>query len=188
MKNLLGSGAFGAVYEGRVKYEDNSNEIRVAVKTIMHSSPPTARAGLLSEIKVLSYLGKHDHIVNVVGAYTKAIKKGKLYLFLELCELGSLDKYLRGNMSSPCKENDADTKEEQHAVENYYKGLKAESGNGDDENFEDVVVAEYSGNRQTENQKMTFFQEDLYRWSREILNGMEFLASKNVMSILYKIL
>ncbi|ODM87641.1 Fibroblast growth factor receptor [Orchesella cincta] len=54
------------------------------------SSPLTAITGMVSEIEVMSHLGRHENIVNLVGIHTKSIRKGKIYLFLELCSLGSL--------------------------------------------------------------------------------------------------
>ncbi|ODM88474.1 Platelet-derived growth factor receptor beta [Orchesella cincta] len=74
---LLGSGTFGSVYRGRINcLLYGSGELEVAVKTTMPSSPSTAKTGMLYEIKVLSYLGRHDNIVNIHGAYTKGIKNG----------------------------------------------------------------------------------------------------------------
>lgn len=50
---------------------------------------------LLSEIKILSYLGSHERIVGLVGANTEQIHKGRLYVILNYCELGSLHDYLQ---------------------------------------------------------------------------------------------
>jgi len=93
----LGSGAFGAVYNGTIKSQRaSSGTLEVAVKTVNPScSDAVTMRSFLSEIKVMSHLGKHKHIVSILGAYTKELCKGKVYIFLELCSLGSLEKYLR---------------------------------------------------------------------------------------------
>ncbi|ODM90595.1 Receptor-type tyrosine-protein kinase FLT3 [Orchesella cincta] len=132
---VLGSGTFGIVYQGNVHRTTGEANIIVAVKTTQPSSPLTAITGMVSEIEVMSHLGRHDNIVNLVGIYTKSIRKGKIYLFLELCSLGSLDKYLRDKISMP------------------------------NEEFTSVSVS-----------------ADLYRWSCEISNAMDFLCLKRVLN------
>lgn len=49
----------------------------------------------LSEIKTLSYLDQHDNLVGFVGAHEGNRRLDKIYIFLELCELGSLHDILR---------------------------------------------------------------------------------------------
>lgn len=92
--DALGSGEFGKVYSGIVDTVDG--EIEVAVKT---TNPlkfhKTTIQGLLSEIKVLAYLGKHKNIIELLGANIGKLKFGRVLIFLELCELGSLEKHLR---------------------------------------------------------------------------------------------
>ncbi|CAJ0941787.1 unnamed protein product [Ranitomeya imitator] len=68
---ILGAGAFGKVVEatayGLFK-EDNA--LTVAVKMLKPSAHATEREALMSELKVLSYLGHHKNIVNLLGACT----------------------------------------------------------------------------------------------------------------------
>lgn len=37
---------------------------------------PTGIKGLLSEIKILGYLGKHENVVSLIGAHTQEIFEG----------------------------------------------------------------------------------------------------------------
>jgi len=72
---ILGKGAFGIVFEGTVHKKP------VAVKTLI----PTAAAkdslkSLVSELKLLSYIGYHENIVNLVGASSSDIRIGN-FLF-----------------------------------------------------------------------------------------------------------
>lgn len=72
---LLGSGAFGSVYQGRIDGLVND----VAFKMTRPDCPVSALRGLLSEIKILIYLGKHENIVSICGAYTAELSNGMLY-------------------------------------------------------------------------------------------------------------
>lgn len=49
--------------------------VEVAVKMCQPGSI-TALKGLLSEIKILSYLGKHENVVSLIGAHTDLISLG----------------------------------------------------------------------------------------------------------------
>ena len=87
---ILGSGAFGQVVKGKYKGQD------VAIKTI-DSSAMNAGAfrSLLSELKIMSCLGKHEQVMQLVGAITSNIKQGEVYLILEYCAHGSAIDYIR---------------------------------------------------------------------------------------------
>lgn len=69
---LLGFGAFGSVFKGRIDGLVND----VAFKMTRTDCPVTALRGLLSEIKILIYLGKHENIVSICGAYTAELSTG----------------------------------------------------------------------------------------------------------------
>lgn len=71
---LLGSGAFGSVYKGHIDGLVND----VAFKMTHPDCPISALKGLLSEIKILIYLGKHENIVSICGAYTSEIRNGNI--------------------------------------------------------------------------------------------------------------
>lgn len=135
--NCLGSGAFGKVYRGTVYREDV--EVNVAVKTIKdlpsrgNHGFVLALKGLLSEVKILSHIGNHNNIISLVGANTENLRKGQAYVFLELCDGGSLKAYLQAQKVS-------------------FEKLDPNLVN------------------------------DLRVWSGQILDGLEFLAYKNVSS------
>ncbi|CAL8121490.1 unnamed protein product [Orchesella dallaii] len=94
---LLGKGEFaGFVYKGKIKGHLND----VAFKRTTFSSKIFALRGLLSEIKILSYLGKHENVVSLCGAYTAELANGIVYVATELCSNGSLESYLQDNSDS----------------------------------------------------------------------------------------
>lgn len=70
---LLGSGAFGSVFKGKVKGASNP----VAVKVSRANCSANILKSLLSEIKILIYVGKHANVISIIGACTKDIGKGK---------------------------------------------------------------------------------------------------------------
>ncbi|KAJ8280075.1 hypothetical protein COCON_G00071410 [Conger conger] len=67
----LGSGAFGKVVEATAYGMSKADSVMtVAVKMLKPSAHATEKEALMSELKVLSYLGNHMNIVNLLGACT----------------------------------------------------------------------------------------------------------------------
>ncbi|TMS17630.1 Macrophage colony-stimulating factor 1 receptor 1 [Larimichthys crocea] len=69
---ILGAGAFGKVVEATAYGlgEEKENAMRVAVKMLKASAHSDEREALMSELKILSHLGHHKNIVNLLGACT----------------------------------------------------------------------------------------------------------------------
>lgn len=63
----------------------------VAVKTVLEHADETQRAEFLREIAILTKLGFHSHIVNLLGCVTTGQEK---YLVMELAEMNLLE-YVR---------------------------------------------------------------------------------------------
>ena len=75
----LGIGAFGVVLKGEA-YNIRRDETvtTVAVKKVRINDTETlCMQALVSELKVLIHIGNHMNIVNLLGACTKTITKGK---------------------------------------------------------------------------------------------------------------
>ena len=49
---------------------------------------------LMSELKIMIHLGRHLNIVNLLGACTKGLAKRELFVIVEYCRFGNLQKYL----------------------------------------------------------------------------------------------
>nr|KAF6452357.1 fms related receptor tyrosine kinase 3 [Molossus molossus] len=90
---VLGSGAFGKVMNATA-YGISKTEvsIQVAVKMLKEKADSSEREALMSELKMMTHLGNHENIVNLLGACTQS---GPVYLIFEYCCYGDLLNYLR---------------------------------------------------------------------------------------------
>ncbi|XP_019937957.2 platelet-derived growth factor receptor beta [Paralichthys olivaceus] len=91
----LGSGAFGRVVEATAYgLAHSQSSTKVAVKMLKSTARRSETQALMSELKIMSHLGPHLNIVNLLGACTK---HGPLYLVTEYCRYGDLVDYLHRN-------------------------------------------------------------------------------------------
>lgn len=138
--------------------ETSEGHVNVAIKTVKtglrvaKASLTSSLKGLMSEIKLLGFIGMHDNIVRLYGACTKNLKDGQLLVLLEFCENGSLLKYLHS-----IKPDDPT----EHVLEM------------EDDN------ARYK-NMKSKNSLDPELSKKFLKWSTDICNGMEYLASKGV--------
>ncbi|CAL8146760.1 unnamed protein product [Orchesella dallaii] len=87
---ILGEGNYGVVYKLTVSRFPNP----VAVKVPRSGCSKQAFQSHLSEIKIMSFIGENEHVIRFLGAYTREIHRGKVYIVTEHCEMGSLQSYL----------------------------------------------------------------------------------------------
>ncbi|KAM9328957.1 platelet-derived growth factor receptor alpha [Gastrophryne carolinensis] len=92
---ILGSGAFGKVVEGTAYGLNRSQPvIKVAVKMLKPTARSSEKQALMSELKIMTHLGPHLNIVNLLAACTKS---GPIYIITEYCFYGDLVNYLHKN-------------------------------------------------------------------------------------------
>uniref|UniRef100_A0A5G2QJF1 Platelet-derived growth factor receptor alpha n=1 Tax=Sus scrofa TaxID=9823 RepID=A0A5G2QJF1_PIG len=95
---ILGSGAFGKVVEGTAYGLSRSQPVmKVAVKMLKPTARSSEKQALMSELKIMTHLGPHLNIVNLLGACTKS---GPIYIITEYCFYGDLVNYLHKNRDS----------------------------------------------------------------------------------------
>lgn len=182
----LGRGAFGQVVEADAFGIDKTSTCKtVAVKMLKEGATDSEYRALMSELKILSHIGNHLNIVNLLGACTKP--GGPLMVIVEYCQFGNLSAYLRS------KRNDFvlyKTKSvryrqaRQHYVETP-RDLKrrldsiassqssASSGFAEEKSLSDVEEEEVE-----EVCKNQLGMEDLISYSFQVARGMEFMASR----------
>nr|BAI67804.1 vascular endothelial growth factor receptor [Idiosepius paradoxus] len=107
---ILGQGAFGRVVKAEaIGIQDGVDVTTVAVKMVKDCTDREQMQALLSELKILIHIGQHLNIVNLLGAVTKNIRYGELYVMVEYCSIGNLRNYLLRN-----KDNFVDTMEDEY--------------------------------------------------------------------------
>ncbi|XP_046456190.1 vascular endothelial growth factor receptor 2-like [Daphnia pulex] len=92
----LGAGCFGRVVKAEaVGVKDSEENVQtVAVKMIKSQTNVAALEALVSELKIMIYLGGHLNIVNLLGACTKTLVRRELFVIVEYCRFGNLQTYL----------------------------------------------------------------------------------------------
>jgi len=68
---IVGTGYFGSVYRATLR------GTIVAVKTARHRAERNLLLAFLGEIKTMSNLEEHPHVLSYAGAYTKQLYLGK---------------------------------------------------------------------------------------------------------------
>uniref|UniRef100_A0A8C6UJN2 Platelet-derived growth factor receptor alpha n=1 Tax=Neogobius melanostomus TaxID=47308 RepID=A0A8C6UJN2_9GOBI len=107
---ILGSGAFGKVVEGTAYGLSRSQPVmKVAVKMLKPTARSSEKQALMSELKIMTHLGPHLNIVNLLGACTKS---GPIYIITEYCFYGDLVNYLHKNRESFLSLNTEKTKKD----------------------------------------------------------------------------
>ncbi|KAA0708701.1 Platelet-derived growth factor receptor alpha [Triplophysa tibetana] len=100
---VLGSGAFGKVVEGTAYGLSRSQPVmKVAVKMLKPTARSSEKQALMSELKIMTHLGPHLNIVNLLGACTKT---GPIYIITEYCFYGDLVNYLHKNRDGFLSQN-----------------------------------------------------------------------------------
>ncbi|XP_026552384.1 macrophage colony-stimulating factor 1 receptor isoform X2 [Pseudonaja textilis] len=90
---VLGAGAFGKVIEATAfGLGKEDSVLKVAVKMLKSTAHTDEKEALMSELKIMSHLGHHENIVNLLGACTHG---GPVLVITEYCPFGDLLNFLR---------------------------------------------------------------------------------------------
>ncbi|XP_053559937.1 vascular endothelial growth factor receptor 2 [Bombina bombina] len=182
----LGRGAFGQVMEADAFGIDTTATCKtVAVKMLKDGATSSEHLALMSELKILSHIGHHLNVVNLLGACTKP--GGPLMVIVEYCRFGNLSAYLRSKRSEfvlyktkssryrHCKQHyvgeiPGDLKRRLDSIASSQSS--ASSGFAEEKSLSDVEEEEVSEDRNP------LCMQDLISYSFQVARGMEYMASR----------
>ncbi|XP_005877334.1 PREDICTED: vascular endothelial growth factor receptor 1 [Myotis brandtii] len=184
----LGRGAFGKVVQASAFGIKKSPTCRtVAVKMLKEGATASEYKALMTELKILTHIGHHLNVVNLLGACTK--QGGPLMVIVEYCKYGNLSNYLKSKRDLFFLNKDAalhmEPKKEKMEPD-VEQGKKrrldsvtssesfASSGFQEDKSLSDVEEEEDSDDFY----KQPITMEDLISYSFQVARGMEFLSSR----------
>ncbi|XP_072230619.1 macrophage colony-stimulating factor 1 receptor 2-like [Leuresthes tenuis] len=177
--SVLGSGAFGKVVEATAYGLGTDNKAtRVAVKMLKPCAHSEEREALMSELKILSHLGYHDNIVNLLGACTQG---GPMLMITEYCSHGDLLNFLRAHAQDfVASMLSMDT------MEAYYKNmqlqharLRSDSGISCCSEYQEMqpVLNPEQSHQGVLTDSLSVC--DLMRFSYQVAQGLDFLSTRN---------
>ncbi|NXD30369.1 CSF1R factor, partial [Spelaeornis formosus] len=196
----LGAGAFGKVVEATAfGLGKEDSVLKVAVKMLKSSADTDEQEALMSELKIMSHLGHHENIVNLLGACTCG---GPILVITEYCRYGDLLNFLRKKSESIIIQDSAldtslDSAADYKNIELEKKYIRSDSGfssQGLETYVEMRPVSSSSSSGASDSVQVRGDSEeedearedlrplnlsDLLQFSSQVAQGMAFLASKN---------
>ncbi|XP_071341314.1 vascular endothelial growth factor receptor 1 isoform X2 [Trachinotus anak] len=167
----LGRGAFGKVMQACAFGIDSATSCRtVAVKMLKEGATASEHKALMTELKILNYIGHHLNVVNLLGACTKP--GGLLMVIVEYCRYGNLSTFLKSKREVFVHNRLAGGKDGGMSVSSVFDGQSNVTTEVDHRDKK-----ENSPDSKSESNSALFL-EDLISFSFQVARGMEYLASR----------
>ncbi|KFQ79886.1 Receptor-type tyrosine-protein kinase FLT3, partial [Phoenicopterus ruber ruber] len=191
---VLGSGAFGKVVNATAYGISNAGDsVQVAVKMLKEVPDASEKDALMSELKMMTHIGSHENIVNLLGACTVS---GPIYLIFEYCCYGDLLNYLRSKrekfhwtLTDIFKQHnfsfyhnihlDQNSREDEFEI-TQSQNINMTSGSNEIVLYSEEDKIKHAIRQMDEEEEfnvLTF--EDLLCFSYQVAKGMDFLESKS---------
>ncbi|KAK5979704.1 hypothetical protein GCK32_009566, partial [Trichostrongylus colubriformis] len=175
--NRLGCGQFGQVWMGwlaKPRVTDSMAEkvrLPVAVKGPLVGTNVQHQKMLADELKIMCAIGKHPNILALIGAITKNMKGGELYVVVELCDNGSLKEYLLKHKNKFINE----LKQSQAPDDGYLRPDSSVKSH-----YASEQIPDWSNDMESDrliSDSTMLATSDLISFGMQVANGMEYLSS-----------
>ncbi len=146
----------------------------VAVKTLKFPVDMDSLKALMSELKILTIIGQHPNLINLLGACTHNLQHKELYVIVEYCHLGNLQALLQRNRR---------TYRTGVMTQNMSLGkpitpkLSPPPEMGVDNRYADFP-SRYSMAMESLVEENFLTTGDLFNWSLHVAKGMEYLSTR----------
>uniref|UniRef100_A0A914UPN7 receptor protein-tyrosine kinase n=1 Tax=Plectus sambesii TaxID=2011161 RepID=A0A914UPN7_9BILA len=189
LEQALGEGQFGKVLKGTLSAHPGVSDkaavrhpLPVAIKVPRNGRSVRDQKALLDELKIMIAIGQHVNVLGLIGAVTKLMAKGELFVVTELCGLGNLLNYLRKHRASFLNEIVADC-EPPMSPDGYLAPQKMMLTAHDpftsyQSEQDGSWAAQVDANRSKGSLLTT---SDLLSFGYQISNGMDYLAQKTLI-------
>ncbi|NXR30466.1 FLT3 kinase, partial [Zosterops hypoxanthus] len=185
---VLGSGAFGKVVNATAYGINNAGDsVQVAVKMLKEKPDASEKDALMSELKMMTHIGSHENIVNLLGACTvsgklklrKSSKDTQSFVSLTSFEKSHVCVQLLGSSNCSCFSLQKSLYVEYyviHCVKPLTMCRPLQDGNSPEVQYK-IKDASTDVDEEEDFNVLTF--EDLLCFSYQVAKGMEFLESKS---------
>ncbi|NXB24655.1 FLT3 kinase, partial [Rhagologus leucostigma] len=181
----LGSGAFGKVVNATAYGINNAGDsVQVAVKMLKEKPDASEKDALMSELKMMTHIGSHENIVNLLGACTVSVSDTTVLLQKRIsCYSGDgtgRSQFIKIGTHLKYGVNTTLSREDEFEITQRSQNINVTPGAKRTVLFsEEDRIKDASTQMDEEDDFNVLTFEDLLYFSYQVAKGMEFLQSKS---------